>query len=533
MTLGGSVALDIVSRSVVSINVKRVQSVVGDHGFFFFTYFNVRFGIFSHLRALFINPSDICRLLEEDSDSDDQDDIDFEPEAVEEDDYNSESEEEMYDRMDDDIDEDIHDMEGLSFYIGRNNDTIWTNKQLSETSKVRSKNIIKTIPGPKAQARSSLLIFLLLKKNMKKLNRPTLLFEIGITNLHHDEIRIVRYSLPEYHGTTPEDPVRFIHRAEATLYNTQIERTGWTNIIEPQLKGAAGTWWNTVRLLDYTWDKFRASFLKKFNSMTIQSWLQEEVMTVRQSPTKSLTDFISRILLLIRRINYGQVPVLAERQLVHTIVGLTRKEHRTHILLQRPKTFADLCQIAEIMDTPDDPPTPPSPASVYTKPERSYTPQPQRQPRTLDNTPGRPRPVTEVTETDALVMAVHTATRDTDFAVKNQLPSYSTHPTSNDVKRTRPDKIPTPAVELEFSTTRLTGTEIIRKPEHCTRTWHTTSRTTTHVRMADGHTTVTSGTVTFEAGLGDLAVTFTAAIMDTLYCDVLLGHDFLVDNEVT
>jgi len=91
----------------------------------------VRFGIYSHLRARFINPNDICRLLEEDSDSDyqidDQDDIDFEPEAVEEDDHNSESEEEMYDSMDDDIDEDIHDMEGLSFYIGRNNDTIWAN----------------------------------------------------------------------------------------------------------------------------------------------------------------------------------------------------------------------------------------------------------------------------------------------------------------------------------------------------------------------------------------------------------------------
>jgi len=136
----------------------------------------------------------------------------------------------------------------------------------------------------------------------------------------YDEIRTVRYSLPEFHGTTPEDPVRFIHRAEATLYTTQIERTGWTSIIESQLKGAAGTWWNTVRLLDYTWDEFRANFLKKFNSMTIQARLQEEVMTVRQSPTQSLTDFISRKHQLTRRINNGQVPVLAEPQLVHTIV---------------------------------------------------------------------------------------------------------------------------------------------------------------------------------------------------------------------
>jgi len=50
----------------------------------------------SHLRARFINPNDICRLLEEDSDSDDQiddqDNIDFEPEAIDKDYHNSKSE---------------------------------------------------------------------------------------------------------------------------------------------------------------------------------------------------------------------------------------------------------------------------------------------------------------------------------------------------------------------------------------------------------------------------------------------------------
>jgi hypothetical protein len=101
----------------------------------------------------------------------------------------------------------------------------------------------------------------------------------------YDEVRTVRYSLPEFHGTTPEDPVRFIHKAESTLYKTHIDRTGWTNIIEPQLKGAASTWWNTVRILDYTWDEFRADFLQKFNNMDIQSRLQTEIVSVRQSPS--------------------------------------------------------------------------------------------------------------------------------------------------------------------------------------------------------------------------------------------------------
>jgi len=51
--------------------------------------------------------------------------------------------------------------------------------------------------------------------------------------------------------------------------------------------------------------------------------------------------------------------------------------------------------------------------------------------------------------------------------------------------------------------------------------------------MADGHTTSTNGTSTFVARIGDLTVTFIAAVLENLYCDMLLGHDFLVQNEVT
>ncbi|KAF0690484.1 Reverse transcriptase domain-containing protein, partial [Aphis craccivora] len=48
-----------------------------------------------------------------------------------------------------------------------------------------------------------------------------------------------------------------------------------------------------------------------------------------------------------------------------------------------------------------------------------------------------------------------------------------------------------------------------------------------------GYITVTSGTATFGTRIRDFTVTFTTAILESLYCDMLLGHDFLVDNEVT
>ncbi|KAL4122002.1 hypothetical protein QTP88_014416 [Uroleucon formosanum] len=51
--------------------------------------------------------------------------------------------------------------------------------------------------------------------------------------------------------------------------------------------------------------------------------------------------------------------------------------------------------------------------------------------------------------------------------------------------------------------------------------------------MADGHTATTSGTTSFEARIGALDIKFEATILDNLYFDALLGHDFLVNNEVS
>ncbi|KAF0747939.1 Retrotrans gag domain-containing protein [Aphis craccivora] len=82
--------------------------------------------------------------------------------------------------------------------------------------------------------------------------------------------------------------------------------------------------------------------------MDIQSRLQTEIVSVRQTPMQSLTEFFTIKHQLARCINNGQILVQAEPQLVHTIVGLTHSRDRTHIRLQRPNTFADLRQIAAI-----------------------------------------------------------------------------------------------------------------------------------------------------------------------------------------
>ncbi|XP_050066363.1 activity-regulated cytoskeleton-associated protein-like [Aphis gossypii] len=209
----------------------------------------------------------------------------------------------------------------------------------------------------------------------------------------YDDVCTARFSLPEFHGTTPEDPVRFIHKAESVLYQSRIDRSGWTNIIEPQLKGVASTWWSTIRLLDLTWDEFRAEFLEKFDNADMQSRLRAEIVSVRQTSTQTLTEFVIKKNQLARRINTG----LPEPQLVSTITELTRDEYRTHIRLQSPATFADLRRIAGILDyTPEEIPPPPlslpRPKPQYKQVEQTRATRQTHQPRTRDGTAGKPLP---------------------------------------------------------------------------------------------------------------------------------------------
>ncbi|XP_060855712.1 activity-regulated cytoskeleton-associated protein-like [Metopolophium dirhodum] len=209
------------------------------------------------------------------------------------------------------------------------------------------------------------------------------------TLIPYDDVCAAKHSLPEFLGTTPEDPVRFIHKAESILYQTRIDRSAWTNIVTQQLKGAASTWWNTIRLLDLTWDEFRAEFLEKFDNVEIQSRLRAEIVSVRQTQTQSLTEFVTQKNQLARRVNTG----LSETQLVGTIAGLTRNEYRTHIRLQRPVTFGDLRRVAGILEyTPDETPTQQQQKPAYKSHSQTHPPQPKLQPRTRDGTAGKTQP---------------------------------------------------------------------------------------------------------------------------------------------
>lgn len=80
------------------------------------------------------------------------DDIDFVEQDIEMDDHKSDSELDLDSDGDDSGSIAEEDFDGLRFYIGKDGETIWSNKTVALAPKTKSKNIIKTIAGLKGQA---------------------------------------------------------------------------------------------------------------------------------------------------------------------------------------------------------------------------------------------------------------------------------------------------------------------------------------------------------------------------------------------
>lgn len=82
----------------------------------------------------------------------------------------------------------------------------------------------------------------------------------------YGDLRTARASLLEFFGTEVEDPVRFLENTLCILAHANIHPPAWTRAVEPLLKGAAGTWWKTIKVLDQSWTEYRQEFLENFDN---------------------------------------------------------------------------------------------------------------------------------------------------------------------------------------------------------------------------------------------------------------------------
>jgi len=135
----------------------------------------------------------------------------------------------------------------------------------------------------------------------------------------------------------------------------RIHPSDWCRAVEPQLKGTSIEWYTSIKVIDLSWEEFRVEFLENYNNSEIQSQLCADIVSPRQTPRQSLTEFVLVKNKQARRVNTG----LSESDLVGIIARLTRDTFRTHIRLQWPLTFSELQRIAGVLDPVTDKTNPP------------------------------------------------------------------------------------------------------------------------------------------------------------------------------
>lgn len=162
-----------------------------------------------------------------------------------------------------------------------------------------------------------------------------------------NDLTAARASFPEFSGAKEEDPVEFLDSTECILRQSKIHRSSWVRAVEPQLKGAAESWWKPMRVLKLSWTEFRGELAERFDNSDLQAHLLAEILSVRQGTNQRLTDFVLHKNQLTCRVRSP----MSEAQIVSTIIGLMRDEFRTHLRLQQPTNFVDLRRIAHVLDS--------------------------------------------------------------------------------------------------------------------------------------------------------------------------------------
>lgn len=90
-----------------------------------------------------------CNVIDDDFDSD----SDQEPEIIERNHYNSDSEQSA-DEGEAESEPRLQD-EDYRFFIGKDNETLWISQPISSSGKIKAKNILKILPGPKGNAKKA------------------------------------------------------------------------------------------------------------------------------------------------------------------------------------------------------------------------------------------------------------------------------------------------------------------------------------------------------------------------------------------
>lgn len=153
--------------------------------------------------------------------------------------------------------------------------------------------------------------------------------------------RVIRESLPEYHGRLEEDPELFLNNSTALLKRTNLPNEIFVHILTQQLRGPAATWWNNLRGLNLDWESFKEEFTSRFNSVEIQAAANKKFLTETQPTGMRAGAFIIQKLQLYRRLH----PDSNGDEALPYIIDLLGDKIRHLVNVAQPKTFNDLRSI--------------------------------------------------------------------------------------------------------------------------------------------------------------------------------------------
>lgn len=158
--------------------------------------------------------------------------------------------------------------------------------------------------------------------------------------------RVIKDSLPEFHGRLEECPRSFLKTSESLLGRTNLPTEIYLQITTQQLKGSAGTWWQNIKGLALDWEEFKREFTQRFDSEAVKASIQKKFLTETQPSGMRAGAFVIQKLQLFKRVHANEdfdasVPYITE--LLHDKI-------RSLVKVAQPKTFEELRQIVTKLD---------------------------------------------------------------------------------------------------------------------------------------------------------------------------------------
>ncbi|KAK9496416.1 hypothetical protein O3M35_013290 [Rhynocoris fuscipes] len=153
--------------------------------------------------------------------------------------------------------------------------------------------------------------------------------------------KVIRESLPEFHGKLEEDPNKFISHSTSLLQRTNLPEEIYVNIVTQQLKSSASAWWHNLKGLDLEWEDFKKELLLRFDSDSVKASVNKKFLTETQPTGMRAGAFVVQKFQLYKRLHPEEDGKLA----LPYIIELLNDKIRPLVKVAKPDSFEALREV--------------------------------------------------------------------------------------------------------------------------------------------------------------------------------------------